>query len=312
MNRRHRPGGTGDGPAVVVVGSVNVDLVLSLPQLPVAGETVIGGRFQRAPGGKGGNQAVAAARLGARTWLIGCVGDDDLGRQARQDLRQAGVDTSLLGTGDAPTGVAAVLVDAAGENAIGVASGANNQLDPDRVRAAVASIGPRDAVVLACLEIPDAAVLAASEAAAARGWPFLLDPAPARPLPPELLGGCAVLTPNQHEAARLGPASVQNLLAGGVGAVVVTRGADGADLYRPGQPVLHQPPFAVAVVDTTGAGDAFSAALAWALASGHPLEQAIRVAAAAGALSTRALGARASLPDRASLDQLLASDRPAG
>jgi ribokinase len=310
MSDRPRPGDLGGGAAVVVVGSVNVDLVLSVPRLPAPGETVIGGRVRRAPGGKGGNQAVAAARLGARTWLVGCVGDDDFGLQAREDLREAGVDISLLGTGRTPTGVAAVIVDAAGENAIAVASGANHDLDPDMVRDACASIPSPAAVVLACLEVPEPAVLAAAEAAAARGWPFVLNPAPARPLPPELLGRCAVLTPNQHEATALGPSSVEDLLAAGVEAVVVTRGAQGADLYRPDQPVLHQPPFAVPVLDTTGAGDAFSAALAWALAGGHPLEEAVRVAAAAGALSTRAVGARASLPDRMTLDGFLARTAP--
>jgi ribokinase len=293
---------------VVVVGSVNVDFLVSVPRLPAPGETVIGGRFQRAPGGKGGNQAVAAARLGGRTWLVGCVGDDDLGRQAREELRQAGVDTSLLGTGRAPTGVAAVLVDPGGENAIAVASGANDELDPETVRAALASIPARDAVVLACLEVPDPAVLAAAGSAAARGWPLVLNPAPARPLPPALLGRCAVLTPNRHEVAGLGPASVADLLAAGAGAVVVTRGAEGADLYRAGRPVAHQPPFAVRAVDTTGAGDAFSAALAWALAGGRALEEAVRLAAATAALSTRAVGARASLPDRATLDRFLAGD----
>jgi ribokinase len=310
MIDRQRPGSPEDGTAVVVVGSVNVDLVLSLPRLPAPGETVIGGRLQGAPGGKGGNQAVAAARLGARTWLVGCIGDDDFGREAREDLREAGVDTRLLGTGRAPTGVAVVMVDAAGENAIAVASGANQELDPDMVRAACASIPSRDAVVLACLEVPDAAVLAAAEAAAARGWPFVLNPAPARPLARELLRRCAVLTPNHHEVTALGPSSISDLLAGGVEAVVVTRGSQGADLYRPDQPVLHQPPFAVSVLDTTGAGDAFSAALAWALAGGQSLEEAVRVAAAAGALSTQAVGARTSLPDRMALDRLLASGRP--
>jgi ribokinase len=304
-DRRRDP----DGTAVVVVGSVNVDLVLSLPRLPAPGETVIGERFQRAPGGKGGNQAVAAARLGARTWLVGCIGDDDFGHQAHADLRQAEVDTGLLAIGRAPTGVAAVMVDAEGENAIAVASGANQELDPDTVQASIASIPSAEAVVLACLEVPDGAVLAAAKAAAERGWPFLLDPAPARPLPPQLLGRCAVLTPNQHEAAALGPSSVEELLAGGAEAVVVTRGAHGADLYRPGRPVLHQPPFAVPVRDTTGAGDGFSAALAWALARGQALEEAVRVAAAAGALSTREVGARASLPDRPTLERFLATGR---
>jgi ribokinase len=298
-----------DDTTVAVVGSINADLMVSVPRLPAPGETVIGGRFRRAPGGKGGNQAAAAARLGAQTWLVGCVGDDDLGREARQELCEAGVDTSLLAVGRAPTGVAAVITDSAGENAIAVASGANDELDADLVRVACGAVPTADAVVLASLEVPDEAVLAAAEVAAARGWPFVLNPAPARPLAPELLRRCAVLTPNHQEVTALGRSSVQDLLADGLEAVVVTRGAHGADLYRPDQPVLHQPPFAVPVVDTTGAGDAFSAALAWALAAGRSLEEVVRVAAAVGALSTRAVGARASLPDRRTLDHFLATGR---
>jgi ribokinase len=261
---------------------------------------------RRAPGGKGGNQAVAASRLGARTWLVGCVGDDDFGLQAREDLRAAGLDTSLLGTGRAPTGVAAAIVDAAGENAIAVASGANDDLDPGRLR--VDPLPRRGGA-----GVPGGPRGGRAGRIRGRGRPRLAvraQPAPARPLPPELLGRCAVLTPNQHEATALGPSSVEDLLAARVEAVVVTRGAQGADLYRPDQPVLHQPPFAVPVLDTTGAGDAFSAALAWALAGGHPLEEAVRVAAAAGALSTRAVGARASLPDRMTLDGFLARAAP--
>jgi ribokinase len=311
---------------VVVVGSVNVDLVVTTDRLPGPGETVIGGRFQQGDGGKGGNQAAAAARLGARTWFIGCVGPDQFGADARRGLQSAGVQTELVATGSAPTGVAVVLVDATGENSVAVASGANAQLDAEWVgrcferldvdRLDVDGLDVERAVVLACLEIPDEAVTAAAIAAEARGWPFVLNPAPARQLTGELLRRTTVLTPNAHEVHELGFASVEDLLGAGVGAVAVTRGGAGVDLYAGrGQPPLrpvHVPAFAVEAVDTTGAGDAFSGALAWALARGDSVAAAVKAAAAAGALATRSVGARTGLPDRAQLDELMARTGTAG
>ena len=303
-------------PSVVVVGSVNVDLVVTTDRLPGPGETVIGGRFQQGDGGKGGNQAAAAARLGARTWFIGCVGPDQFGADARQGLQAAGVQTELVATGSAPTGVAVVLVDATGENSVAVASGANAQLDAEWVRRCFERLDVERAVVLACLEIPDEAVTAAAIAAEARGWPFVLNPAPARQLTGELLRRTTVLTPNAHEVHELGFASVEDLLWVGVGAVAVTRGGAGVDLYAGrGQPPLRPvrvPAFAVEVVDTTGAGDAFSGALAWALARGDSVAAAVKAAAAAGALATRSVGARTGLPDQAQLDDLMARPGTSG
>ena len=303
-------------PSVVVVGSVNVDLVVTTDRLPGPGETVIGGRFQQGDGGKGGNQAAAAARLGARTWFIGCVGPDQFGADARRGLQSAGVQTELVATGSAPTGVAVVLVDATGENSVAVASGANAQLDAEWVRRCFERLHVERAVVLACLEIPDEAVTAAAISAEARGWPFVLNPAPARQLTGELLRRTTILTPNAHEVHELGFASVEDLLGAGVGAVAVTRGGAGVDLYAGrGQPPLrpvHVPAFAVEAVDTTGAGDAFSGALAWALARGDSVAAAVKAAAAAGALATRSVGARTGLPDRAQLDELMARSGTAG
>lgn len=282
---------------MVVVGSVNVDLVVQVPTLPAAGETVIGGTFSHTPGGKGGNQAVAAARLGARTWFVGLVGDDDLGAEARRDLEKAGVDVSHLGTADAPTGVAAILVDDNGENLIAVASGANGLLNAALVRTAFERIPAERAVVLANLEIPDQAVAAASEEAAARGWPFVLNAAPARPVPTSVLGRCDLVMANEAEAEVIDEAART---------VVVTRGPQGAEIRRAGRDAHHQEAFPVEAVDTTGAGDAFVATVAWALADGRDLEDAVRLAAAAGALACRKVGARAALPDRGELERFAA------
>jgi ribokinase len=293
--------------AVVVVGSVNVDLIVRVPRLPSRGETVIGGTFSRAPGGKGANAAAAAARLGAGTWFVGLVGRDDLGREARRDLETDGVDVSGLGEADEPTGVAAILVDDDGENVIAVASGANGAVTAAHVRDALALIDADRPVIVTNLEIPDQAVAAAAGAATERGWPLVLNPAPARPVAREVVAACYVVVPNEAEAATLG--GVEELLSGGAGAVVVTRGPAGADLHRPGRDVHHQPAFPIEAIDTTGAGDAFCAALAGAVADGRDLEDAVRDAAAAGALACRAVGARAALPTREELDRVTGGPR---
>ena len=289
---------------VVVVGSVNVDLVFRVPHLPAAGETVIGATFSRGPGGKGANLAAAAAKLGGRVRFIGTVGVDDLAWEARADLEGAGVDASQVGSRPVHTGVAGIFVDRGGENAIAVASGANAELEPGFVREALAGIDVPHAVVAANLEIPDEAVATAAEVAAGRGWPFILNPAPARAVERSVLERCLVVAANEGEATALG--SVAALLAAGAGAVVVTRGPEGADLHRSGRSVHRQPSFPVDVVDTTGAGDAFCGALAWAVADGRDLEGAVRLAAAAGALACREVGARAGLPDRAEVERLAA------
>ena len=295
--------------AVIVVGSLNVDLIVRVPHLPTPGETVTGGTYARTPGGKGANQAAAAARLGAPTWIVGVVGDDDLGRETRADLEARGVDLSQLRSGTAHTGVAAIMVDEGGENLIAVASGANAELSPAMVSESIAAIPVDRAVVLANLEIPDDAVLAAADCARQHAWRFVLNPAPPRALSAELLATCDVLIPNEHEVTSLGPPDADALLAAGVGAVVVTRGSAGADLHHADAPIVHQGAFPVAAVDTTGAGDAFCAAFAWALAEGLAEGRALQLAAAAGALATRAVGARESLPDRAEIEGIAGSER---
>jgi ribokinase len=287
---------------VVVVGSVNIDLVVQVERLPRPGETVTRGTFTRGFGGKGANQAAGAARLGAETALVAMVGNEDFGSEALEDLRSFGVDVSRAGTSERPTGVAQIMVDQAGENLIAVASGANTDLTGDRVDRALADLAPRGTVILAGLEVPDEAVRAAALHASEYGCPFILNPAPARELTADVIGWTDVMTPNEIEAVAQG--SVDRLLQQGARAVVVSRGAQGADLFRIGKPSKTQPAFRVDVVDTTGAGDALNAGLAWALSEGRPIEEALRLAVAAGALATRAVGARASLATRDEVERL--------
>jgi ribokinase len=292
-------------PGVIVVGSVNVDLVMRLPALPSPGETVIGGELSYGLGGKGCNAAVAAARLGADTALIGRVGRDEYGEDAIRQLRDAGVRVDGVGRSDHPTGVAAVLADRSGENLIAVASGANAHLDASQVEAWLTSLTATGAAVLANLEVPTAAALRAAQAASARGWPFILDPAPARELPDELLALCDVITPNRHELAVLA-VDAAALRSRGATAVVVTEGALGASVDTP-DGHWRQPAMAVDAVDSTGAGDAFAAALAVGLAGGDDLARAVQRATAAGALATRGVGAQASLPTAAEVERLMAA-----
>lgn len=303
---------------VVVVGSVNVDLVVSVGRLPRAGETVAGGTFARHGGGKGANQSVAAARLGAAVAIVGAVGADEMGDEALAELAREGIDTAhVAGLDGVPTGVAAIVVDERGENQIAVASGANAALDADAVEHALATLlaaedsasAPgvaREGVVLLGNEVPDAVVVAGVEAARTAGWLVVLNPAPARRAEADLDG--VVLTPNADEARELaGEADVEAaaaVLAARTSApVLVTLGGDGA-LLLDGSRVERLPAPSVAVVDTTGAGDTVNGALAAELAAGRPFGEAVRFALAAAALSTTAAGARTAMPRR---DAVLAS-----
>jgi ribokinase len=288
---------------VVVVGSINVDLVVKVEKLPNRGETVIGGTFAQVQGGKGGNQAAAASALGVPTAIIAKVGDDDLGRSAVDDLRARAIDVSGVTMASSPTGVAAILVDASGENLIAVASGANADLTPGDVGSAIASQTADRAVLLTNLEIPDAAVEAASEAAAERGWTSVLNLAPWRLLPQTLVGGFDLVIGNEHEIGTV--AEIERMLAAGTRGVIVTRGAAGADLHRTGSDPLTVSAFQTEAVDTTGAGDAFCGGLCTALARGSAIDQAVRWGSAAGALATRGVGARASLPDVSEIEALI-------
>ena len=283
---------------VVVVGSINVDLVVAVEHLPAAGETVAGGRFAQHGGGKSANQAVAAARLGAAVTLVGAVGSDAMGDEAVEALEAEGIDVAGIVRVDAPTGVALIVVDAAGENQIAVASGANAALELPELDLS------GDGVFLLGHEVSAEVVERAARAANAAGWPVVLNPAPARDLPDAEL---AVLTPNASEAAQLtgedDPEAAARALAEQTGAaVLITLGARGALLLEPGGEPQLLPATKVDVVDTTGAGDTVNGALAAELAAGRSLADAARFALRAAALSTTAPGARGGMPRRDDVD----------
>lgn len=303
---------------IVVVGSLNMDLVVEVPTIPRPGETVLGKNFATFPGGKGANQAVAAARLGASVLLIGRVGTDSFGDQLLNNARAEGIDVTHVGVDpEAATGVAMISVDAAGQNSIAVASGANYQLTAMHVREAWGQIGHVDTLIMP-LETPLETIATAAGLARESGARVVLNPAPARPLPNDLLSLVDVLVPNEPEAAQLTGMPVTNedevreaaqcLLGLGIGNVVLTLGARGALALAGSQRTLtelHLDPHQVNVVDTTAAGDAFVAALAVALGEGMPLAEAASFANAAGALTVTKPGAQPSLPFRAEVEQLL-------
>ena len=296
---------------VLVVGSVNVDLVVTVPVLPSAGTTVTGGTFERHHGGKGANQAVAAARLGARVGLIAAVGDDPPGEEAMTQLRRDGVDVS--GVARIPseaTGVALIVVDLQGENQIAVAPGANGVLDAAMVGEALdrIALAPRGVCLLG-FEVHDGAIEVAAAWAAARGSRLLVDPAPARRLSETLVGCRPMLTPNVGEAAELSGESSPRAAAAALAVVtsspvVVTMGEEGVVLVDGDRPETI-PSYAAEVADTTGAGDTFSGALAVGLSEGRPFVEGVRRAQAAAAISTQAVGARSGMPTRAELDAFL-------
>ncbi|WP_392674672.1 ribokinase [Streptomyces sp. LN785] len=288
---------------LLVVGSANADLVIGVERRPAPGETVLGSDLAVHPGGKGANQAVAAARLGAGTALLARVGDDAHGRLLLESQRAAGVDTTGVRVGGAPTGVALITVDPSGDNSIVVSPGANARLTPDDVRAAADLLaGAR--VVSAQLEIPLETV---AEVVRTRppGTRFVLNPSPPAPLPEDVLAACDPLVVNEHEArfvlgAAAGPGPedwARGLLSLGPQSVVITLGADGA-LVADGRTdtVVRIPSLKVEAVDTTGAGDAFTAALAWRLSLGEDLATAAAFAVRVGAAAVTREGAQASFP----------------
>jgi len=286
---------------LLVVGSANADLVIGVERRPAAGETVLGSDLVVHPGGKGANQAVAAARLGARTALLARVGDDAHGRLLLDSQREAGVDTVGVLVGGAPTGVALITVDPSGDNSIVVSPGANGRLTPEDVRAA-GSLFQASRVVSTQLEIPLETVVEVVHALAP-GSRFVLNPSPPRPVPQEVLAACDPLIVNEHEARVIvGTALGESpedwataLLALGPRSVVVTLGAEGA-LVASSEGVTRVPAVQVEAVDTTGAGDAFTAALAWRLGRGESLERAAAYAARVGAAAVMRPGAQVSFP----------------
>ena len=305
---------------VVVVGSNNMDLVARSARIPHAGETVIGGDFRTVPGGKGANQAVAAARMGAQVRMLGRVGVDSFGNQLLDNLSGSGVDiASIARDAQAASGIALIMVDDAGMNSILVAPGANMLLSPADMDAAEAVIASAQ-VMLLQLEIPLATVVRAVQIGHAHGVKVVLNPAPA-PAPPgrlpaELTRLVDVLVPNEFEAALLTGLPVESdqqirtaasaLRASGAAQVIITLGGRGA-LLATADGFQHFPAFPVKPVDTTAAGDAFVGSLGAALAEGRPIAEAMRWGSAAGALSTTKKGAQPSLPQRGEVEELLKS-----
>lgn len=306
----------GNKPVVTVVGSFAVGLTLRAPRFPVKGETLLGTDFDLGPGGKGSNQAVGAARLGAQSHLVAVIGEDLFGEVAVKLYQQEGVGTEhLRRTAERNTGVGFITLNAEGDNHIVLDMGANHLLGPADVDAAEGLIAASD-VVMSVLEINPATAAHAFALARKHGVATVFNPAPAQALPDELLANVDVLTPNESELRillGLAPddptdtvALAHRLQQRGVRQLVVTRGGQGALIVTADGQTEHIPGVPVKVVDTTGAGDAFTCALAVALAEGQALAAAVRFAAAAGALACTRLGVIPALPQRAEVEALLA------
>jgi ribokinase len=301
-------------PRIVIVGSANTDMVVKTQRIPNPGETVIGGEFLMAAGGKGANQAVAAARLGAHVTLIARLGTDIFGDQAIAGYEREGIDTSFIVRDAAvPSGVALIFVDTQGENSIAVASGANASLTPADVERAKEAIARAD-ILLVQLEIPMDAVHRAIELAHDAGVQTILNPAPGQRLAPDLLAQVSVLTPNEHEIQMVAgapgrEAAVTRILQFGTRQVLVTLGKEGV-LWANAQTRQIVPSFEVKVVDTTAAGDAFNGGLACALGRGLSMKEAIRYANAVAAISVTRMGAQPSLPTRDEVKAFLAEVNP--
>lgn len=303
---------------IVVVGSSNTDLTVLCPELPSPGQTVLGTDFYTAAGGKGANQAVAAARAGAEVTLVAAVGDDDFGRAALAGFRREGINTKFVAVKrGTPSGAAVIVVGGHGaENLIAVAPGANARLTPADVSRAAAAIRRADLVLLQ-LEIPLESAERAKRIARAAGVPVMLNPAPmpAGGLPPKFLAGFDCIVPNRGELERLAGgrssspgAAAAKLFRLGVRALVVTMGASGVLVVTAeGREVV--PGFRVKPVDTVGAGDCFCGNLATALGEGRPLPEAARLACAAAAISVTRRGAQSSMPRRAEATRLLTKGR---
>ncbi len=305
---------------VIVLGSINTDLVVKVPELPRPGTTVIGGTFYQSQGGKGANQAVAAARVGRSVvTLIAAVGDDGFGRESLSHLGREKIDLQYVVTKpQTPSGVALIMVDQHAENMIAVASGANALLSASDVASVPEAVFRSAKVFLTCLEIPLETVIAGLKRAKAAGLITILNPAPALDrLPADVLSHVDIITPNESEVATLAGVEVSDVTSAqraaqvlrqqGVRTVVVTLGSQGCLVVDADRAAAYSA-FSVNAVDTTGAGDAFNGALAAALAENQPWDQAIRWAMCAAAISVTRPGAQTSLPTRDEVEQMLSSE----
>ena len=308
-----------DKPKVLVVGSINMDLVVRCPRMPAPGETVLGRGFTTSPGGKGANQAVAAARLGGVCRMIGRVGEDAFGDALVAGLKSEGIDCSdVIPTAREPTGVAVIVVDAQGENSIVVASGANYALTPDDIFPCTDAFEEAVAVVLQ-LELPLPTVRAAIGMARRHGCKVILDPAPAQERLPDELFRVDIFSPNVTEAEiltgakaieeRLDKQVAMDLIARGAKAAVLKLGSRGSLVVADDGHFYRVPAYKVTVEDTTAAGDAFTAAIAVAIASGQRLHDAAKFANAAGALACTKLGAQSAMPSLGEV-RILMEDQP--
>ncbi len=293
---------------ITVVGSLNMDLVVKMPRIPSPGETLIGGEFKTHPGGKGANQAVAAARMGGDVYMVGCTGEDAFGRELRSTLEKDGINTSCVFTHPtAATGVALIQVDSQGRNSIAVAPGANYQLTGEDVKQAFEKIGHFDILVVQ-FEIPIETVYSAVKLGAQRGARIIVNPAPAQVLPPDVLSLVDYLIPNEFELAILINKSgmtkdeinenISLIREFGCKNCIVTLGRDGSMIVDNAGHETHIPAYCVQAVDTTAAGDCFVGALAVGLSEGKPLEEATKFASAAASISVTREGAQPSIPSR--------------
>ena len=300
---------------IAVVGSIITDLAVLTPRVPDRGENILAHRLQIGPGGKGANAAVAVARLGAQSILLGRVGDDNFGSEELAALRAEGVNTDAVGVdSEAQTGTAVVMIDDTGENTILVIIGANDRLTPEHIEEGLAPHWEHLDAMLVNFEVPEAAVAAAVNLAHERGVPVIVDAGPPREFGADVWGNATVISPNELEAATLvghpvkSDAEIEDaarqLLAAGPQAVVLKLGPAGAFLATESV-TQHYPTFPVKVVDTCGAGDAFTAALVVAMAEGKPLHEAIRIGNAAGSLAVMRVGTLPVMPTRKEIEDFL-------
>lgn len=295
---------------VVVIGSANLDLVAHLEHLPKPGQTLLASSYAEHPGGKGLNQAVACARMGAKTAFVGCVGDDDAGRFLRSVLESERIDTTMLRTVSGPTGRAFINIDSRGENEIVVVLGANAQvglLDGRSESVVDEHLEiPSCSVILAQLEIPQKTITSVFAKAKQNGATTVLNPAPAAILVPEIIKLSDIIVPNETEAQSLG--GVDALIASGIASIVVTQGERGANYISysgSSTSVVHFDPYVVTPIDTVGAGDAFIGAMCAEIARGVSIGEACSVAVVAGALATTVNGAVRSMPTRTAVVKAL-------